>query len=207
MQAVGASKQIFTLLDRRPKIPSRSDEGSSTDQPADFDGSVHFDQVSFTYSSRPDQQVLKNISFSIRTGHKVALVGPSGSGKSTIASLIERFYEPQSGTIRLGSHSLLSTVDPQWLRRNISFVNQEPTLFACSIRENIAFGLDPTQVSLEDIIHVAKQANAHQFIDEFEHKYETLVGERGARLSGGQRQRIASKESGRWLIEPPHNTL
>ena len=193
MQAVGASNKVFALIDRRPKIPTTSNENSSSDQPADFDGSVHFDHVSFTYPTRPEQQVLKSISFSIGTGQKVALVGPSGSGKSTIASLIERFYEPQSGTIHLGSHPLLS-VDPQWLRRNISFVNQEPTLFACSIRENIAFGLDPAQVSLDDIIRVAQQANAHQFIEAFENKYDTLVGERGARLSGGQRQRLASNE-------------
>ncbi|CAF3643399.1 unnamed protein product [Rotaria sp. Silwood1] len=181
MQTVGASKRIFYLLDRQPKIPSTSNESCSI-EPTDFDGSIHFDNVSFTYPTRPEQQILTNISFSIPPGQKVALVGPSGSGKSTIASLIERFYEPQSGTIYLGSYSLAS-INPQWLRQNISFVNQEPSLFACSIRYNISFGLDPNQVSFDDIIRVAKQANSHQFIEEFDQKYDTLVGEYDHHLS------------------------
>jgi ABC-type multidrug transport system fused ATPase/permease subunit len=191
MQAVGASERIFDLLDRQPKIPSEPDVNCLT-QPHDFDGSVRLENVSFTYPTRSDQKVLQNITFHIAPGQKVALVGPSGGGKSTIASLIERFYDPESGTIFFGSHSL-SNIDPHWLRKNVSFVNQEPSLFACSIRDNITFGLDNEQISLDDIQSAAKQANAHDFIEQFENKYDTLVGERGVRLSGGQRQRIASK--------------
>ncbi len=191
MQAVGASERIFDLLDRQPKIPSVSNQDCSA-KPDDFDGTVRLENVFFTYPTRSDQQVLHDITFEIKSGQKVALVGPSGGGKSTIASLIERFYDPDSGTIYFGSYPLKS-IDPKWLHENISFVNQEPSLFACSIRDNITFGLDRTDISFDDIQSVAKQANAHDFIEEFENKYDTLVGERGVRLSGGQRQRIASK--------------
>ncbi|CAF3345962.1 unnamed protein product [Rotaria sp. Silwood1] len=189
MQAVGASERIFDLLDRQPKISSTSNPNCSI-KPNDFDGYVRLEQVCFTYPTRSDQQVLHDITFEIKSGQKVALVGPSGGGKSTIASLIERFYDPQSGTIYFGSQPL-NSIDPQWLRENVSFVNQEPSLFACSIRDNITFGIDENNISLDDIQSVAKQANAHEFIEQFENKYDTLVGERGVRLSGGQRQRIA----------------
>lgn len=191
MQAVGASERIFNLLDRQPKIPCSSNVEASV-RPDDFDGSVHLDNVTFTYPTRSDQKVLHRITFEIRSGQKVALVGPSGGGKSTIASLIERYYDPEEGTIYFGSNSLKS-IDPHWLRQNVSFVNQEPSLFACSIRDNITFGIRHRNVSLEEIQAAAKQANAHDFIEQFENKYDTLVGERGVRLSGGQRQRIASK--------------
>jgi len=191
MQAVGASERIFNLLDRLPKIPSVSNVNCSK-QPSDFDGSVRIENVCFTYPTRSDQKVLHDITFEIKPGQKVALVGPSGGGKSTIASLIERFYDPESGTIYIGSCPLTS-IDPLWLRNHVSFVNQEPSLFACSIRDNITFGLNRTDISFDDIQSVAKQANAHDFIEQFENKYDTLVGERGVRLSGGQRQRIASK--------------
>ena len=193
MQAVGASERIFDLLDRQPKIPCSADIKASI-RPDEFDGSVHLQDVSFTYPTRSDQKVLHQITFTIRPGQKVALVGPSGGGKSTIASLIERYYDPESGTILFGSHPL-TTIDPHWLRQNVSFVNQEPSLFACSIRENITFGIRHRNVSLEEIQAAAKQANAHDFIEQFENKYDTLVGERGVRLSGGQRQRIASKNA------------
>ncbi|UJR33415.1 hypothetical protein I4U23_020859 [Adineta vaga] len=189
MQAVGASERIFDLLDRKPKIPSTKNPICST-IPKDFNGNVRLDKVFFTYPTRSDQQILRDITFEIKSGQKVALVGPSGGGKSTIASLIERFYDPDSGTIVFDSH-LLTSIDPEWLRNNVSFVNQEPSLFACSIRDNITFGLDRTDISLDEIQAAAKQANAHDFIEEFENKYDTLVGERGVRLSGGQRQRIA----------------
>jgi ABC-type multidrug transport system fused ATPase/permease subunit len=191
MQAVGASERIFDLLDRRPKIPSLAD-ASCTNKPNAFDGHVRLEGVYFTYPTRSEQKVLRDITFEIKPGQKVALVGPSGGGKSTIASLIERFYDPESGSILFGSVPL-PTIDPKWLRDNVSFVNQEPSLFACSIRDNITFGLDRTDISFDDIQSVAKQANAHDFIEQFEKKYDTLVGERGVRLSGGQKQRIASK--------------
>ena len=191
MQALGASERIFNLLDRLPNIPSTSNIDCCI-KPTDFEGNVRLENVCFTYPTRSEQQVLHDITFEIKPGQKVALVGPSGGGKSTIASLLERFYDPKSGTIYFGSDELKS-IDPLWLRENVSFVNQEPSLFACSIRDNITFGINRTDISSDDIISVAKQANAHDFIETFENKYDTLVGERGIRLSGGQKQRIASK--------------
>ncbi|CAF1379707.1 unnamed protein product [Adineta ricciae] len=198
MKAVGASKRLFELIDREPSIPTTTHSNCSI-KPIDYDGSVRFDHVCFTYPSRPEQQVLTDISFVIEPGKKVALIGPSGCGKSTIASLIERFYDPQSGEIYLG-RDVLSSIDPQWLRENVSFVNQEPILFACSILGNITFGLDRNQVSFDDVVRAAKQANAHQFIERLEHQYDTLVGERGVGLSTGQKQRIAIARS--LLINP-----
>ncbi|UJR17456.1 hypothetical protein I4U23_004351 [Adineta vaga] len=198
MQAVGASERLFDLMDREPSVPSTTHSSCSI-KPIDYDGSVRFDHVYFTYPTRVEQQVLTDISFVIKPGEKVALVGPSGCGKSTIASLIERFYDPQSGEIYLGTDTI-SSLDPQWIRQNISFVNQEPILFACSILDNITFGLDRNQVSFDDIVQAAKQANAHQFIEQLEHQYDTFVGERGVCLSTGQKQRIAIARS--LLINP-----
>ncbi|CAF5044652.1 unnamed protein product, partial [Rotaria sp. Silwood1] len=149
-QTVDASKRIFDLLDHQSKIPSSFNESCSI-EPTNFDRSIHFDNVSFSYPTGPEQQILANVSFSIAPGQKVALVGPSSSGKSTIASLIERFYESDSGTTYLGSYSFAS-INSQWLRQNISFVNQEPYLFTCSIRDNITLGLDSNQISFDDII-------------------------------------------------------
>lgn len=182
MQAVGASVRIFDLMDRVPKVPN---EGG--DVYHQLDGRVEFKSVHFTYPSRPETPVIKGVSFTVEPGQMVALVGPSGGGKSTLVNLIERFYDPESGTITLGGHDIRD-IDPQWFRQKISMVSQEPTLFACSIKDNIMYGKDAT---LEEVIAVAKEANAHEFISTFENGYDTLVGERGVRLSGGQKQRIA----------------
>ncbi|XP_065831606.1 uncharacterized protein [Oscarella lobularis] len=182
MQAVGASIRVFELLDRRPEIPIKGGN-----QLVKFEGSIQFDDVSFRYPSRPDTDVLKGVSFRVEPGTVVALVGPSGGGKSTIVSLIERFYEPGSGTIQLGDADV-SALDPLWFRRRVAMVGQEPVLFGCSIAENISYGKKSTQEEIED---VAKQANAHEFIMSFENGYKTIVGERGIRLSGGQKQRVA----------------
>ncbi|XP_078600013.1 uncharacterized protein LOC144875108 [Branchiostoma floridae x Branchiostoma japonicum] len=186
MQALGASERIFDLLDRKAEVNMSG--GKVLDG---LHGGILFKNVSFTYPSRPDSEVLKEVSFAVEPGKVVALVGPSGGGKSTIVSLIERFYDPNSGTILLGGHDL-STLDPKWFRQHISMVSQEPTLFATTIKENIAYGREATDEEIED---AARQANAHQFISEFEEGYDTMVGERGVRLSGGQKQRVAIARS------------
>ena len=151
-------------------------------------GNVRFEHIAFSYPSRKDIIVLKDLSLTANNGEQIAIVGPSGAGKSTIASLLLQFYEPGSGTIyfdeRPGKEFPLSQ-----LRRQMAFVPQDVILFGGSIKENIAYGKpDATD---EEIIAAAKNANAHVFISNFPEKYDTIVGERGIKLSGGQRQRIA----------------
>ncbi|XP_071790364.1 uncharacterized protein [Asterias amurensis] len=182
MKAVGASVRIFDLIDREPLVKN---EGGH--ELIGFNGELEFNDVCFTYPSRPENQVLKGVTFNMKPGQMVALVGPSGGGKSTIVNLIERFYLPDSGQVKLGGVDLCE-LDPLWFRGKMSMVSQEPSLFACSIKENISYGRDTTD---EEIFNAAKMANAHDFIMSFEEGYETMVGERGVRLSGGQKQRVA----------------
>jgi ABC-type multidrug transport system fused ATPase/permease subunit len=151
-------------------------------------GRIEFSNVNFSYPSRAEFPVLKNINFSIDSGKMLALVGPSGSGKSTIASLLLRFYDVQNGKILIDGKEITS-YDLTDYRSNMAIVPQDVLLFGGSIKENIAYG-KPNATDAE-IIEAAKQANAFEFIDKFPEKFETKVGERGIQLSGGQRQRIA----------------
>jgi ATP-binding cassette subfamily B protein len=153
-----------------------------------FRGDVRFDQVTFAYPSRPEVNVLKNLSFETRSGKIVALVGPSGSGKSTIAALLLRFYDPQQGRILFDGRAA-ADYGLHELRSQMALVPQEVLLFGGSISENIAYGRPgATQAEIEA---AARRANAHDFIAQFPEGYATLVGERGIKVSGGQRQRIA----------------
>jgi ATP-binding cassette, subfamily B, bacterial HlyB/CyaB len=159
---------------------------SRTQLPA-IKGDIQFDQVRFRY--RPEgSEVLRGVSFSLRAGEVLGIVGRSGSGKSTIAKLIQRLYVPERGRVLVDGADL-AMADPSWLRRQIGVVLQENRLFARSVRENIALA-DPG-VPMEVIVAVAKMAGAHDFILELPEAYDTIVGEQGATLSGGQRQRIA----------------
>lgn len=180
-RSVGASERILEILEQQ-------DESSETHQPLKLKGDIEFDQVSFTYPTRPDIRVLKNISFQVRQGEKIALVGPSGSGKSTIINLLMRFYPVTTGSIRVdqGNSQGFNLTD---YRTNIGIVPQEVILFGGSIRENIAYG-KPGATEAE-IIEAAQKANAWEFIETFPDKLNTLVGDRGVKLSGGQRQRVA----------------
>lgn len=151
-------------------------------------GNVQFKNVAFSYPSRKDVQVLREINLEVKNGEQVALVGPSGAGKSTIASLLLKFYEPSEGEI------LFDGVDSREfalteLRKQIAFVPQDVILFGGTIQENIAYG--KPNATQEEIMEAAKKANAHEFIARFPEAYDTIVGERGIKLSGGQRQRIA----------------
>eukprot|EP00698_Gefionella_okellyi_P017370 TRINITY_DN5061_c0_g1_i1.p1 TRINITY_DN5061_c0_g1~~TRINITY_DN5061_c0_g1_i1.p1 ORF type:complete len:757 (-),score=183.05 TRINITY_DN5061_c0_g1_i1:362-2632(-) len=182
MQAVGASERVFELLDMVPQINA---VGGLT-LPA-VTGRVEFEEVVFTYPTRPQQQVLHDIKLILEPGKVVAAVGQSGGGKSTLVALIERFYDPIRGRILLDGADIKS-LDPRWLRKQIGLVSQEPVLFSGTIAENIAFGIE---ASHQDIERAARQANAHNFISSFIDGYDTVVGERGVRLSGGQKQRVA----------------
>nr|XP_039260244.1 mitochondrial potassium channel ATP-binding subunit-like [Styela clava] len=152
-------------------------------------GEVEFHNVRFSYPSRPDCLVLKDISLKLPPCKVIALCGLSGGGKSTVASLIERFYDPTAGKITLDGKDL-KKLDPSWLREKvIGYISQEPVLFNTTIAENIRYG-KPDATDAE-IMEAAKLANAEQFISNFPNGYDTIVGERGLSLSGGQKQRIA----------------
>ncbi|PUZ55213.1 hypothetical protein GQ55_5G194300 [Panicum hallii var. hallii] len=185
-KAKDSSISIFALLDRKSKIDSGSDEGLTLDE---VKGDINFRHVSFKYPSRPDVQIFSDFTLHIPSGKTVALVGESGSGKSTVISLLERFYSPDSGTISLDGVEIKS-LKLNWLRDQMGLVGQEPVLFNDTIRANIAYGKHG-EVTEEELIKVAKAANAHEFISSLPQGYDTTVGERGVQLSGGQKQRVA----------------
>ena len=183
-KAIGATERVFELLDEKPELIIDID----LQKTIRIKGNVAFENVAFSYSTRSEIQVLKDVSFTANFGEKVALVGPSGVGKSTIASLLLRFYDITSGSITIDGKPI-EAYDLGQLRANMSIVPQDVILFGGTIRENIAYG-KPDATNLE-IYNAARQANAFTFIESFPDKFETLVGERGIKLSGGQRQRIA----------------
>jgi ABC transporter fused permease/ATP-binding protein len=184
-KAIGASERILEILNDTHESTSR--EKSASDFRFD-NTSVRFENVRFSYPTRGDVEVLKGISFEVKSGEKVALVGYSGSGKSTTVQLLMRFYEPSSGKIFVGNEDIARLPLSDY-RNQFAIVPQEVILFGGSIRENIAYG-NP-DASEEQIKEAARKANALQFIETFPEGFETLVGERGVKLSGGQRQRIA----------------
>lgn len=184
-KAKDSTATIFQLLDSKPTIDSSSNEGTTL---ANVKGDIEFQHVSFKYSTRPDVQIFRDLSLSIPSGKTVALVGESGSGKSTVISLIERFYNPESGRILLDGMEI-QKLKLSWLRQQMGLVGQEPVLFNETIRANIAYGKEGA--TEDEIIAATKAANAHNFIHSLPQGYETSVGERGVQLSGGQKQRIA----------------
>jgi len=164
----------------------------------DVKGLIEFRRVGFSYPTRKQARVLDELSLVVQPGTMVALVGASGSGKSTLAALLERFYDVDSGAVLLDGVDIRQ-LDPQWLRRNIGYVNQHPDLFSGSIKDNIRFGAG-RPVADEEIYEAARKAHAHGFISDFPAGYDTMLGEGGAQLSGGQRQRIAIA---RTLLQDP----
>ena len=184
-KAMGAAERILEIMDEEPEPYEASN--AETGKVA-ISGQLKFDNVQFRYPSRPDIDVLNGVTFKADKGETIALVGPSGSGKSTIASLVLRFYDPDSGSITIdGINS--REMGLEFLRNQMAIVPQDVILFGGTIRENIEYG--KPGASLQEIEEAAKKANAHIFVDSFPEKYETIVGERGIQLSGGQRQRIA----------------
>ena len=180
-RSIGASERMLEILDQQ-------DESNASHASLKLSGTISYDQVEFAYPTRSDITVLKSISFDVRPGEKIALVGPSGSGKSTIVSLLMRFYPLRTGRI-LADGIDISTYGLSAYRENIGIVPQEVILFGGTIRENIGYG-NP-HATQEQIYEAARQANALEFIETFPEKFETMVGDRGVKLSGGQRQRVA----------------
>lgn len=182
-RGVGATERLLELLATPAEIESGSIALPSVGKapPA-----ICFEQVHFHYPDNPT--LFNNLNLTIHSGERLALVGASGAGKSSLFQLLMRFYDIQSGSIRIGEHNIHSlTLDS--LRQQIAIVTQEPVVFATSVMENIRYG--SPNASDDKVIQAAKAAFAHEFIDQFEQRYDTQLGERGVRLSGGQRQRIA----------------
>ncbi|XP_072175319.1 ATP-dependent translocase ABCB1-like [Diadema setosum] len=183
--ARGAAVAIYDVINSEPEIDKRKDKGL---KPKTIEGDIDFRKVRFSYPIRQDVPVLRDLSMSIKSGQRVALVGSSGCGKSTIVKLLLRFYSNTAGHVCVDGIDIRD-LNVTWLRENIGVVSQEPNLFNCSIRQNIEYGHE--DVSEAEIIEASKKANAHQFISSLPMGYDTLVGERGAQLSGGQKQRVA----------------
>jgi ABC-type multidrug transport system fused ATPase/permease subunit len=182
-KAIGSTESLFDLIDESPELTNKGDSSIRIQ-----DGSIAFESVAFSYPSRMDKPVLKEVSFEVQAGQKIAVVGPSGAGKSTIAALLLRFYDPTQGGIRIGGN-LADSYDLTVLRNSLALVPQEILLFGGSIKENISYG--KPGATEEEIKLAAKKANALEFINGFPEGFDTLVGERGIQLSGGQRQRVA----------------
>ena len=184
-RAAGGMGRIAELLNETPTIRAPA---APRRLPAPVKGEIRFDNVSFHYPSRPDLPALDDFDLTVRPGETVALVGPSGAGKSTVFSMLLRFHDAQSGSVRIDGVDLRD-LDPAHLREHIALVPQQPTIFAASAAENIRYGkLDATDAELQA---AAEAAEADDFIRELPGGFDSQLGERGARLSGGQQQRIA----------------
>ncbi|XP_071707188.1 ABC transporter B family member 6 [Rutidosis leptorrhynchoides] len=176
---------VFEIIDRVPKIEP---DDTSALKPPNVYGSIELKKVDFSYPTRPEILVLSNFSLKVNGGQTVAVVGVSGSGKSTIISLIERFYDPVAGQVMLDGRDL-KQFNLRWLRNHLGLVQQEPIIFSTTIRENIIYARH--NASEAEVKEAARIANAHHFISNLPHGYDTHVGMRGVDLTPGQKQRIA----------------
>lgn len=180
-QALAAGERVFELIDSEPELSGDTSPGNS-------DYAVEFDSVSFAYASAPNKSVLSNVSFKVKPGENIALVGISGGGKSTIAALIPSFYQPTGGSVKVFG-ICTSKIELTKLRDRIAVVTQEPEVFSTNIRENILIA-DPTLTD-DRIKEVLSQAQLSEFLNNLEDGLDTWVGDKGIRLSGGQKQRLA----------------
>ena len=183
--AAGAAERISELLDEKPIITAPAVPQPLPQPPQ---GRLALDHVTFAYPTRPDQDALVNVSFHVKTGETVAIVGPSGAGKTTIFALAQRFFDPQKGTVTVDGVDVKKAV-PQEVRERIAVVPQETVIFSGSVMDNIRFG--KPEASQEDVLEAARAARVDEFAERLPKGYDTEVGERGVTLSGGQRQRIA----------------
>ena len=185
-KGVDAVTSVFEVLDRDTQIEPQDPKGH---KPETIKGHVELRDVHFAYPARPDIMIFQGFSIKIEAGKSTALVGQSGSGKSTVIGLIERFYDPIKGVVKIDGRDIRS-YHLMSLRTHIALVSQEPTLFAGTIKENITYGASD-EISETEIIEAAKAANAHDFIAGLNDGYGTFCGDKGVQLSGGQKQRIA----------------
>ncbi|KAH8517134.1 hypothetical protein Peur_048355 [Populus x canadensis] len=185
-KAKAAAASIFSIIDRKSQIDSSDESGTTLDN---VKGEIELRHIGFKYPARPDIEIFRDLSLAIHSGKTVALVGESGSGKSTVISLLQRFYDPDSGHITLDGIDIKS-LQLKWLRQQMGLVSQEPVLFNETIRANIAYGKEGDATEAE-ILAASELANAHKFISSLQQGYDTVVGERGIQLSGGQKQRVA----------------
>ncbi|MEN6542805.1 ABC transporter transmembrane domain-containing protein [Parvibaculum sp.] len=183
--AAGATERLMELLSIEPEIraPLKPER-----LPSPARGEISFEDITFSYPTRPDTSALHGLSLQVRPGETVAIVGPSGAGKSTVFQLLLRFYDPQQGRVLFDGVEI-TKVEPAELRRRLAVVPQETVVFGMSVAENIRYGRP--DASEADVIAAAKAARIHDFIATLPNGYDTQVGERGVTLSGGQRQRIA----------------
>ncbi|MGB2286640.1 MAG: ABC transporter transmembrane domain-containing protein [Porticoccaceae bacterium] len=184
-RAAGATERLMELLQADNKILVAED---AVDEAINLPAALSLNDVTFCYSSRPDQPALKNFSLAIEQGKIIALVGPSGAGKSTLFDLIQRFYDPQSGAVLFG-HCDIRQLQPSDLRQQIAVVQQQPTLFTGDVMYNIRYG--KPEATDDEVVAAATAAHADEFIRRLPEGYQSDLGEQGVRLSGGQRQRIA----------------
>ncbi|CAP80778.1 Leptomycin B resistance protein [Penicillium chrysogenum] len=182
-----AAQDIKTLLSRPVTIDTRQKTG---EQLPKMDGSLEIRNIYFRYPSRPESVVLNGLSLSVQTGQYIGLVGASGCGKSTIISLLERFFDPEAGTILVDGKDI-SKLNIKSYRSHLALVSQEPTLYQGTIRENIIIGTDDDNLCEERVIQACKDANIYDFILSLPDGFSTVIGARGGMLSGGQQQRIA----------------
>ncbi|KAI5074222.1 hypothetical protein GOP47_0010183 [Adiantum capillus-veneris] len=193
-----AAHKMFEIMNRVPCIDIANESGLVLDE---LKGEIEFKNVSFTYPTRPDHQVFTDFSLLIPMGAAIALVGESGSGKSTVVSLIERFYDPLSGQVKIDGVDLRD-LNLSWFRRQVGLVSQEPMLLHGSVRDNITYGREN---AIEEEIHAAVEiANASDFIAQLPQGMDTIVGQGGLQLSGGQKQRIAIARA---VLKDPHILL
>lgn len=196
-QRIAKSVQATRDFNRLLKLSAFTDESRGVLRPT-IQGSISFNNISFSYPERPDVPVLKDLSLEIADNECIAVVGSSGSGKSTLTALLQRLYEPGSGSITVGLNELRST-EVHHLREHVAVVSQQPNLFDATIAENISYG--SKSLTLEDIQRAAKAAHVHDFIESLPKGYDTLVGENASLISGGQAQRL---QIARALARPAH---
>lgn len=184
MKGAGAASRLFEMTDHAPSIKPTAGKPYVPGS-----GKISFKDVSFSYPTRPGNQIFNKLNFTIEPGSNVCIVGPSGRGKSTITSLLLRYYNPSSGQITIDDQDI-SRLSCKSLRRHLGVVQQEPMLMSGSIKYNLTYGLQ-SEVSMDEIRSVAKKCFCHGFVTKFPNGYDTIIGPRGASLSGGQKQRIA----------------